>query len=208
MPAAGLTALAPAVAAVTVLAGPAGHDTSHAAIRETAWVAAALWGGAALGVVAAWRPGRGVSRPYGKLLRWVTAAGCAVYLLHVAVAFHAGHGWSHAAAVDHVERRSRFGPGLFVSYLFTAVWVLDTLWCAVDYDGYRVRPRWLSRGTHLFMAFVVFNATVVFGQGFGRWVFACLFAAVVVVYVRGREGRIRSDTSAAHGRTASGRQAE
>lgn len=90
---------------------------------------------------------------------------CLTYLVHVAIAFHLGHDWSHANAYDHVERRSGFGPGIFLSYLFTVVWVGDVIWVWVDYRSYRNRPRWISRTVAGFLGFVTFNATVVFGSG-------------------------------------------
>ena len=65
---------------------------------------------------------------YGRLLyTWA----CALTLLHIAVAFHAAHGWSHERAYQHVETASGFGPGLYVNYAFVLVWVLDVLWAWV-----------------------------------------------------------------------------
>lgn len=175
-------------AAAGVLTSPASREVHDPAIRWTAVVAAALWCGAALFAVYKRRPGRGLSRPLAELARWPYAAGCYVYLLHVAVAFHAGHGWSHAAAVDHVERESGFGPGLFVSYLFTLVWVIDAGWCLIELDCYRSRPLWLTRTIHGFMAFVIFNATVVYASGTVRWGFAGIFFLMVLLLLRAIQG--------------------
>jgi hypothetical protein len=95
--------------------------------------------------------------------------GAATFLVHVATAFDRVHGWSHAAAYRHVETVSGFGAGVFVSYTFTAIWVADAIWWWVDETGYESRPRWLDGLVHGFLAFVVFNGTVVYETGFIRW---------------------------------------
>ncbi|MBY0229661.1 MAG: hypothetical protein K2W96_10315 [Gemmataceae bacterium] len=76
------------------------------------------------------------------------------YLVHVAVAFHHAHGWSHAEAVAHVQRRSGFGQGIWFSHLFTLLWTLDVA---------GLRPRWPILA---YMGFMAFNATVVYETGF------------------------------------------
>jgi len=134
------------------LTGPAAIDPSRSAIARTAWIAAAAWYAA---MALRWRGSR-------QLFRGVYIWGCAAYLLHVAVAFHLAHGWSHREAFLHVQRSSGFGAGIFVSYAFTLLWVFDAGWCLVNREGYFDRlPKW-NLGVYSFMAFVVFNATVVF----------------------------------------------
>ena len=109
---------------------------------------------------------------HGRLLyTWA----CALTVLHIAVAFHVAHDWSHARAYDHVQRTSGFGPGLYVNYAFAAIWVLDVLWSWIALDRYLARPRWLGWAVLVFMAFIVFNAAIVFGSGHRRWVSAGLF---------------------------------
>ncbi len=103
---------------VLALAQPPGFDLSNAAIRETAWLTVATW---ALG----W-PGALRSRGAGV---WVWGASAAAF--HVAVAMHAGHGWSHADAVRHTEEVSGVGAGVWVNYAFVAVWLADAAWLAV-----------------------------------------------------------------------------
>jgi len=98
---------------------------------------------------------------------WTLA--CVTYLLHVALAFHYFHHWSHADAVRHTEAVSGFGPGIYVSHCFGIAWTADVvawwLWPA----WYAGRSPWLGRALHSFLAFVIFNGTVVFESGFVRW---------------------------------------
>src|ERR1700733_10841482 len=57
--------------------------------------------------------------------RWVWTAGCALFLAHLALAFHFLHHWSHAAAVAHTAQRTNevvgfsWGGGVYINYAFT-----------------------------------------------------------------------------------------
>ena len=59
------------------------------------------------------------------------------------------------------RRGVRSGAGLYCNYAFTAVWALDVIWIWS-------RPRSIAPA-HSFMAFLFFNATVVFVSGWVRW---------------------------------------
>ncbi len=91
-----------------------------------------------------------------------------VYLSHVIAAFAFHHDWSHAEAVEHVDRESGFGDGIFVSYFFTLAWTLDVAWWWLRPSSYSHRSRWLGVALHSFFLFMIFNATVVFETGLSR----------------------------------------
>jgi len=118
--------------------------------------------------------------------RWCWTFAWATYLVHLAMAFHYYHGWSHADAVAHTQEVSGFGPGIWFSHLFTLVWTVDValwwLWPA----GYARRSLWWDRLLHGYMAFIIFNATVVYEQGAIRWAGMLLFAELgaVLLYRR------------------------
>lgn len=150
-------ALAPLVA----LALPAGADPAHPLIRTSALPAVVLWGFGACGLLAAWRAG---------------AVACAA---HVCVAFHLGHGWSHAAAWEHTHRASGFGDGVFVNYALVLVWLADAIRPARG--GWRW---WLVRG---FVAFVMANAAAVFGGGPAR---AALALGLALGALRARRAKM------------------
>jgi hypothetical protein len=152
-----------------LLAGPVGNDPSDPAIRETAFLVVWLWPwGAALPfAVRNWQPEQ-PGFPAGRT-RWAYTIAWGLCLLHIAIAFHVGHAWSHRAAFDHTERVSGFGPGIFVNYLFVLVWTGDVFWAWINLDSYLGRPAWVNWLVLGFMGFVVFNAAVVFGGGMQRW---------------------------------------
>ena len=96
--------------------------------------------------------------------RLVWTLGWLALVIHIAIAFGVAHGWSHAAAVEHVRRVGGFGGGIVVNYLFAAVWLADVIWWWVNRSSYANRPRWMGWAVHGFLAFVVVNATLVFGS--------------------------------------------
>jgi hypothetical protein len=108
-------------------------------------------------------------------LAWVT------YLIHVAMAFHFAHHWSHAEAMRHTEEVSGVGEGIFVSHLFTLLWTTDVVSWWLWPSWYARRPAWIDWLLHGFMLFVVFNATVVFESGWIRWAGVVLFAWLAAV---------------------------
>ena len=95
--------------------------------------------------------------------RFVWTLGFVALVVHILIAFGVAHGWSHAAAVEHVRKVGGFGGGIVVNYLFAAVWLADVVWWWISPTSHANRPRWVGWVVHGFLAFVVVNATVVFG---------------------------------------------
>ena len=138
-------------------------------------------------------------RPSWRGLRPLFTVSLLLYVVHVIAAFHFDHRWSHAAALEHTASETErvagidSGIGLYVNYLFTAVWLGDIAW------------RWSSPASHakcmrkrgsLFhgtFLFIVFNASVVFETGIVRWfgVFGCL--TVIVACWRGEQAHVRQE---------------
>jgi hypothetical protein len=150
-----------------------GDDPADLVTRQTARVAVLFWALAAGAILLRFRDHA----------RWAWALGSAAFCVHVTTAFDRVHGWSHVAAIQHVESVSGFGAGLFVSYAFTALWVADAGWWMVAPASYDARPAWFDRGIHAFMAFVVFNGTVVYETGLIRQAGIVIFAGLAVLVV-------------------------
>lgn len=151
----------------------------HPAIIDSAYFAFALWAGSILVQLQTtrddWRACSGGFR-VGRAA-WV--GGLVVFLTHLGLAFHLAHDWSQTRAYEHVEASSGFGSGLFVSYGFALLWIVDGIsWCVAP-SRYARRAAWIPAGLHVFMGFIAFNATVVFGQSPLRWVAAGAFALLV-----------------------------
>ena len=83
--------------------------------------------------LAVWLSQRGGAR-YWHAARVVWTLGCVLFDVHVACAFHFYHHWSHAIAWQHTAERTRellgvaVGDGIYFSYLFLVLWIVDVLW--------------------------------------------------------------------------------
>ncbi|HKA07156.1 MAG TPA: hypothetical protein VKD71_07850 [Gemmataceae bacterium] len=147
------------------------EDPADVVTRQTARVAVLYWGIAAAAILLR-------KRDFG---RWAWTLGCVAFQVHVVTAFDRVHAWSNSAAVRHVEYVSGFGPGLYVSYAFTALWIGDAAWWWIDRPAYESRSVWLDRAVHAFVAFMVFSSTVIYEGGFIRWAGVSLFAVLAIL---------------------------
>jgi hypothetical protein len=145
-------------------------DTGELLTRWTARLAMSLYVLALAGRGTAW--GRRTCLGLG---RWIWTAGCFIFLLHLVCAFHFFHHWSHAEAYAAIARQTAevvgldWGGGLYLNYVFTLVWLADVGWWWLGLGRYEERPRIVEWTVQAFMAFIAFNATVVFGTETTRW---------------------------------------
>jgi hypothetical protein len=153
--------------------------------RWTVWISVAAYI-LALGVTLSrsdWRWSR----------RWWTL-GCLACVAHIGLAMHFFHGWSHAAAYADTARQTReavglgWGGGVYFNYVFAAAWIADVAWWWVRPDSRAARAQWLSAILHVYLAFIMFNATVVFEERATRWASAAAFAGLAVMIIAGRWG--------------------
>jgi len=121
--------------------------------------------------------------------RLVWTVGCLFYLGHVVSAFQFYHDWSHQAAVFETARQTRevvgqaVGDGIYMTYLFTLLWVLDAGWWWLKGDsGYFKRTKTISVSIHFFLFFIVFNGTIVFEGGLLRLLSGLAIIGLVVVW--------------------------
>lgn len=127
--------------------------------------------------------------------RWLWTAAWAVFAAHVSCAFAFVHragslvGRHQLAYADTARQTAAlfgfaWGGGLWIDYLFTAVWTLDVTWWWLAPTAYAARPRWASRTLHIFFAFLFFNAVIVFPAGWLRWAGV---AAALLLFLRWRQ---------------------
>jgi hypothetical protein len=151
--------------------------TPELALRATVWLAVLGW--AASEVL------RRASADQQGAARASYTAGILLLLVHTAAAFQFRHGWSHAAAFAHTAVRSEAltgfasGAGLYLNYLFIAVWVVDAVWWWLNPGQYLRRSRRLDAGLFLFFLFMFLNGAVVFAVGPMRVVGAAAVAVVI-----------------------------
>lgn len=153
--------------------------------RATIWIA--LIGYAAAVVTFALARSRVKWDSTARLL-WTLA--CIGLLVHVASAFYFYHGWSHEAAYRDTARQTdevvgiNWGGGLYVNYALLILWIVDVIWWWwAGLNAYRNRARVISVAWHAFLIFIVFNATVVFGDGVVRWTGLLICTGLCVVWL-------------------------
>ncbi|MEK6283238.1 MAG: hypothetical protein AABN95_23015 [Acidobacteriota bacterium] len=129
-------------------------------------------------------------------VRVVWSIACVSLIAHFISAFQFYHGWSHAAAYGDTARQTEelfglnWGGGLFINYALLIGWIVDILWWwRSGLDSYRNRPWPLVVGWHALLVFIIFNATVVFGDGIVRWVGLVIGVLLTLTWWRiAREG--------------------
>jgi hypothetical protein len=116
----------------------------------------------------------------GRVVRWLWTLGWLFFLAHVGAAFHHSHHWSHWHALERTREQSSWGEGIYLSYLFAVLWGADVVAWWVAPGWYARRSRWFDGLLHGYLAFITFNATVVFGKGAIQRGGAILFGALIL----------------------------
>lgn len=140
----------------------------HLATVWTARLCAALW---LTSLVFAVRNGRQAEA--GQVWRLLWTAGGIALGIHVLTAFHIEHRWSHTAAFEHTAEQTAatvgldWGGGLYFNYLVVLVWLADVLRLRRSREEQKHSSVW-RLFVDGFVAFMMINATVVFGP-WGWW---------------------------------------
>lgn len=103
------------------------------------------------------------------LVRGIWTAGWICLLAHLVFAMFAVHGGDWSAAYEHTAERTfeavgwRWGGGLWVNLFTAAVWGIDVgrLW--INKAALQRRSAW-DLACQVYLAFMMFNATVIFGS--------------------------------------------
>jgi len=153
-------------------------------VKGTIWLSLLAW------VAAEWA--RCTSRGMEPPGRGAWTVGALAALGHAAAAFHFRHGWSQRAALSETARQTAaltgldWGGGLYVNYLFLAVWTADACWWWLDPATFDRRPRPLDRAVRAYFLFMFVNGTVVFAKGPIRALGTAAALAVLAAWYRGR----------------------
>lgn len=118
--------------------------------------------------------------------RKIWQIGAAVFVLHVVCAFHFAHHWSHADAYAATARQTAAltgrssGAGLYLNYALLLLWPVHACLSPRHQRGLA------EFAVQSFFAFMWFNATVVFGHGFARWLGIAAFTWLAILWFRRR----------------------
>lgn len=166
-------------------------------LRLSAMLAVTGYAGRIAIGVAGWR-----DELWQRRARWWWTCGAVFLALHTACAFHVVHHWSYAAAWEHTRARTQemtgwnSGFGLYINFALLAIWLLDALGWWVRLDWPRRHPVWFWT-VQVFFAFILFNATAVFGPWYWTPVVVLVIAALGLLRLRRSLGASRGiDTGA------------
>ncbi len=130
---------------------------------------------------------------WAAISRWIWTAGCGLFLAHALAAFAFHHHWSHASAWETTAAETdamlgvRFGDGIYFSYFFLVLWVVDVVvmwWLAGRESQPMTAAKWLRSLIHAYLFFIAFNGAIVFENGPSRW--GGIVACVLLTALAGR----------------------
>ena len=142
---------------------------------------ATIWGALALFVAGE----TGKRRPTSTWAWRAWTLGLLACIAHVLLAFAVRHGWSQDAAVAETAARTAeilgvsWGGGVYVNYVFVALWLSESCWWRAAPLSYARRPRWIDWTLRGFYALIIVNAAVVFASPAGRAAGVPLVAALL-----------------------------
>lgn len=121
-----------------------------------------------------------------RVARWVWTTGCAICWIHFAAAFQLVHHGSLREAYQHVlyvtVRSTGFetGIGFYINLAFGVLWLVDAglWWRDIRWSERRIQY-WFVQGI---FAFLIFQATVVFGPRF--WTGIALAGVLLLIGLR------------------------
>ena len=158
------------------------ESLQSAALYVTVWIALACFVTGEAGKLRA--------RKSGVLLGWawmVWTAGAALLAMHIAVALHVRHGWSHASTMRAVEEQARavygvgWGGGVWFNYLFLLAWMAEAIWWRAVPSDYLHRRLEVTMLLRAFYALILINGAIVFAAPARRP--AGVIAVAVVLWV-------------------------
>lgn len=150
--------------------------------RGTIWLALALY------VASEAAGGSNVSARRARTARWLFTWGAVAFFIHVTCAFQFYHSWSHTAAYAETARQTHAmtggnsGVGLYVNYLFGAVWLGEALWIWGNPSTWKSRANWITWCLRGFFLFMMVNGAVIFVRGHMRWLGLALSVALVACW--------------------------
>lgn len=127
-----------------------------------------------------------------RLIRSLWTTGWLALVLHIGLALSLFHGGSWNAAYEHTARRTQlavgwnWGGGVWFNLLTAVVWGIDLAWLWRQPVGANRKQAWLDICCQLYLAFMIFHATVVFGSPAARIGGGLICIGLAAAAIRGR----------------------
>jgi hypothetical protein len=129
-------------------------------------------------------------RLHDERARLFYTAASVLAIIHALAAFHFTYGWSQSAAIADTARQTAalsglaWGGGLFVNYVFLALWLADVTCWWISPSLRARRPLILERTRLTLFIFMFVNGAVVFAGMAGRIVGVPAIGAIGLAWVR------------------------
>jgi hypothetical protein len=140
-------------------------------------------------VVWAWAEVLKIRRPHQvEPARRLWTISLALALLHAVVAFEVAYQWSHGAASMDIARQTAavtgiaWGGGIFVNYLFLALWLADAVWWWIAPGAYIRRSVRVEQARLALFVFMFVNGAILFASHTARAVGVPSVAAVCITW--------------------------
>ena len=147
-------------------------DIRHSATLASAWFASLIWFATTI---------RQARNRENRTTKWFSLFGLWAMLLHIVISMYLSHGWSLVEAYEFTARQSGVGAGLYVNVAMILLWGIDWYW--IGHAKGQTFKRWIL-AIRLFIAFIVFNATVVFASSWPRYLAFVAFAWLAFDFFR------------------------
>lgn len=148
-------------------------------------------------VVALWQWLFAERFPDAQYRRFWTAAWL-LCVVHVICAFHFRHHWDHDVAIQHTANMTEgvvgihWGGGLYINYVFLVCWGTSVAGTWRQTPAVRRITQQLTGGMHAFVAFMMINATVVFGPAWWWIPMALVLTVITWNYKRRRSATVQN----------------
>lgn len=120
----------------------------------------------------------------------ISATGAILLAVHIVLAMAVRHGWSLTSALETTARQTsqmfgiNSGGGVYVNYLFAAVWIGELFVWRRWPEGYAARPGWIRWPLRAFYFVIIVSAAVIFAMGWRRWLGAAIIGVLVMSWRR------------------------
>ena len=134
-------------------------------MRAAAWLSLGAW------AAGEWWRAAEPADPVRRRARAAWTLGAAALLAHTALAFQVRHAWSHQLASDAIARRTQdvvgltWAGGIWINYLFAALWLAEAAWWWAHPAGFLARPRAATWAVRLVFLTMFVNGAIVFAEG-------------------------------------------
>ena len=127
----------------------------------------------------------------GTIPRWawpVWVAGTLLCVLHIVIALGHYHHWNHDSAVTETARQTAavygltWGGGVYVNYLFVAVWLAEVWYWRARPAEYFARSPVVVWGVRAFFFIIIVNAAVVFAAPRARVAGVAMTVALLLIW--------------------------